>query len=191
MTDCDGLYPEDEQHNLFTAICREYGRAVPSRRVRVSFVDTWAESLHEASIITSHTRHHLSAHHNHTERQPTIHDDIHIHFISLQTGIICLLPFPCRPHALSHDSVTFDPFMPLFLARRLLRMLSQRVSGVAAQSTLCVVARLLRALGRCAALVVDIASVLAGLGVGLPLGLGGLAASVGSRHDVYVKVCIN
>lgn len=85
------------------------------------------------------------------------------------------------PH-LHHPTTT----PPLFLARRLLRMLSQRVRRVAAQSALCVIARLLRALGRCAALVVDVARGLAGLGVGLPLGLGGLAASVGCRHDVCV-----
>jgi hypothetical protein len=72
------------------------------------------------------------------------------------------------------------------LTRRLLRMLLQRVCRVRAQSSLGVIASLLRALLGCATLVIDVAGGGAGLGLVLPLGLGGLAAGVGGRHcDVY------
>jgi hypothetical protein len=75
----------------------------------------------------------------------------------------------------------------LFLARRLLSMLCERVLRVRAQSALGVVRVLLRALGDIATLVVDVAAGLARLGLGLALGLGGLAAGVGCGHDdVYV-----
>jgi hypothetical protein len=70
----------------------------------------------------------------------------------------------------------------LFLARRLLSVLCERVCWVRAQSALGLIRCLVCALGRCTALVVDVAGGLAGLRVRLLLGLGGLTASVGSRH---------
>jgi hypothetical protein len=71
---------------------------------------------------------------------------------------------------------------PLFLARRLLSVLLKRVCGVRAQTALGVIGLLLRASGDGAALVVDVAARLAGLGLGLVFGLWGLAAGVWCRH---------
>jgi hypothetical protein len=66
-------------------------------------------------------------------------------------------------------------------------VLRKRVLRVGAQSALGVVRVLLRALGDIAALVVDVVAGLACLRIRLPLGLGGLAAGVGGRHD---EVCV-
>jgi len=67
-------------------------------------------------------------------------------------------------------------------------MLRKRMLRVRAQSALGVIAVLLGALLDAAALVVDVARRLAGLGVRLLLWLGGLAAGVGGGHVGYVCV---
>jgi hypothetical protein len=91
-------------------------------------------------------------------------------------GILCVCGPPFQVQ---------EKFLNL-LTRRLLGMLLQGVCRVRAQSSLGVIASLLRALGRCTALVVDVAGGGARLSLVLPLGLGGLAAGVGSGHiDVY------
>jgi hypothetical protein len=63
-------------------------------------------------------------------------------------------------------------------------MLSQGMFRVRAQTALGLLASLLSVAleAVCAALVVDVAAGLAGLRIGLPLGLGGLAALVGGGH---------
>jgi len=97
---------------------------------------------------------------------------------------------PSLPHVLTIPFLhsLYPPISSLLLTRRLLRMLRKRMLRVRAQPALGVIAVLLGALLDAAALVVDVARRLAGLGVGLLLWLGGLAAGVGGGHDVCVWV---
>jgi hypothetical protein len=126
-------------------------------------------------------RHDITSQYMHNKPQTfelSVHDLIHFKSSS-NCGISChALKWPSSFHPHLSSSLT----NPLFLARRLIRMLRKRVLWVAAQSALGVIALLLRAALDIATLVVDVAAGLSRLGLGLPLGLGGLAAGVGCGH---------
>jgi hypothetical protein len=104
----------------------------------------------------------------------------------MMSGVICSIPFHIMHRYRSLPSIPCNSPLNL-LTRRLLGVLRERVLRVRAQSALGVVRVLLRALGDIAALVVDVVAGLACLRIRLPLGLGGLAAGVGGRHD---EVCV-